>query len=255
MLEILSAFLLANGNEMYCHSLIAMTATLEDKLKNVRFMEHAAGTTHLHNKGLTYADICDLAEPQYQEAKGVGKGPPAVHAKDSKALSSSFTQAKVHALVQCFQKGQSTSKLCNKSKTLVIFVEKGHLANNCLNKACFAMKPHSDTAKPNGCSSGPSRCPGHGNPWRSCRHCQEGHGEQQANKQSWKNIPPRGMESTKLVNQCTFHWCSKCTLPWWSTTHLMVTHTDYSGISKQNTNAQLLDFDATTWVINLPVHD
>ena len=54
-------------------------------------MEHAAGTTHLHSKGLTYADICDLARTQYQEAKGEGKWPPAAHAKDSKALPSSFT--------------------------------------------------------------------------------------------------------------------------------------------------------------------
>ena len=31
------------------------------------------------------------------------------------------------------------------------------------------------------------------------RHCQEGQGEQQANKQSWENIPPMGTESTKIV--------------------------------------------------------
>ena len=71
-------------------------------------MEHPAGTTYLHSKGLTYADICDLAKTQYQEAKGVGKWPPATHAKDSKAPPSSFTQAKVNTHVQCFQKGQPT---------------------------------------------------------------------------------------------------------------------------------------------------
>ena len=36
--SILSAFLLANGDEMYHHSLITMKSTLEDKLKKVRFM-------------------------------------------------------------------------------------------------------------------------------------------------------------------------------------------------------------------------
>ena len=84
-----------------------MKATLEDELKKVRFMEHASGTIHLCNKGLTDADICDLTKTPYQEAKGVGKWPPAVvaHAKDSKALPSTFTQAEVHTLVQCFQKG------------------------------------------------------------------------------------------------------------------------------------------------------
>ena len=32
-------------------------------------------------------------------------------------------------------------------------------------------------------------------------------------------------------------------------------HTDYPTTSKQNTNAQLLDFDATAWIIDLPVHN
>ena len=108
--SILSAFLLTNGNKLYHHSLITMKVALEDKLKKVRFMEHADGTTHLCSKGLTYANICDLAETQYQEAKGMGKWPPATHAKDSKVLPSSFTQAEVHTLIQCFQKGQPTSQ-------------------------------------------------------------------------------------------------------------------------------------------------
>ena len=45
-----------------------MKVTLKDELKKVRFMEHAVGMTHLCSKGLTYADICDVAETQYQEA-------------------------------------------------------------------------------------------------------------------------------------------------------------------------------------------
>ena len=222
-LSILSAFLLTDGDEMYCHSLITMKATLEDELKKVRFMEHAAGTAHLNDKGLTYANICDLAETWYQEAKGVGKWPPATHAKDSKVLPSTFTQTEVHVVIQCFQKGQTTSKPCNKSNdTCNLCGEKQHWANKCPNKAHFTMKPCSDTAKPNRCSLGHSRCPGCGNSHWNHGHCQEGQGEQQANKQSWKNIPPMGMESTK-----TFHWWSKCLPPQWSTTHLTVMHTNY----------------------------
>ena len=102
--SILSAFLLTNGNELYHHSLVPMKVTLVDELKKVRFMEHAAGMTHLLSKGLTYADIGDLAETWYQNAKGVGKWPPSTHAK-TKALPSSFTCNKAHSLVQCFQKG------------------------------------------------------------------------------------------------------------------------------------------------------
>ena len=174
-LSILSTHLLADGNEMYCHSHITMKATLEDELKKVRFMEHAAGTTHLHDKGLTYANICDLTETWYQEANGVGKWPPAIHARESKASASSFTQAKVHILVQCFQKGQTTSKPWDKrNDSCNLCREKGHWAKKCPNKACFAMKLWSDTTKPNGCSSGPSRHPGHGNPCGNSGHCQEG---------------------------------------------------------------------------------
>ena len=162
--SILSGFLLANGDELYCHSLITMKVTLEDELKEVRFMEHAAQMTHLCSKGLNYADICDLNKTWYQEAKGVGEWPPAAHVKDSKATSSSFTCNEAHSLIQCFQKGQSTSWLCDKSNdTCNICREKGHWANECPNKPCFTMKPHSNTSKPNRCSSGPSSHPGHRN--------------------------------------------------------------------------------------------
>ena len=71
--SIISIFVLADGNEMYHHSLITIKGTLEDELKKVRFREYAEGTTHLSDKGLTYANICNLAETWYQEAKGVGK--------------------------------------------------------------------------------------------------------------------------------------------------------------------------------------
>ena len=60
--SILFAFLLTNGNELYCHSLITLKVTREDELKKARFMEHAAGITHLHSKGLSYADIVTLPE-------------------------------------------------------------------------------------------------------------------------------------------------------------------------------------------------
>ena len=84
-------------------------------------MEHAAGTTPLHNKLLTYGNICDLTETWYQEAKGVGKWSPVTHAKDSKAPRSSFTQTKVYALVQWVS--QLPSHM-TRAMPLVIFVEK-----------------------------------------------------------------------------------------------------------------------------------
>ena len=55
-------------------------------------------------------------------------------------------------------------------------------------------------------------------------------------EQGWKCILPTGMESTKLVNGHTFHWCSKCMPPHLSTTHVM----------------HNLDFDTAGWVVNIP---
>ena len=90
-------------------------------------MEHAAGATHLQNKGLTYVDICDLTVSRYQEAKGVGKWPSVTHAKESKASHSTFTQAKVHAFVQCFQKVRPLPSHMARAVTLVIFVERKNI--------------------------------------------------------------------------------------------------------------------------------
>ena len=130
---------------MYHHSLITMKTTLKDKLKKVRFVEHASGTDQLCSKGLTYANICNFAETWYQESKGVGKWPPATHAKNSKAPPSSFTEAEVHALVQHFQKGQPTSHPQDKSNdTCNLCSKKGHWVNKCLSKAHFTTKPCSD---------------------------------------------------------------------------------------------------------------
>ena len=120
-LSILSAFLLTNGDEMYHHSRITMKASLEDELKKVRFMEHAVGTTHPHDKGLAYANICDLTKTWYQESKGMGKWPPATHTKDSKAPPS-FTQAKVHTLVQHFQKGPDHFQATQHSREFWTFI-------------------------------------------------------------------------------------------------------------------------------------
>ena len=122
--SIVLAFLLPDGDELYCHSLFSMKINLEDEFKKVRFMEHAAGMNHLCSKGLTYADMCDLAKTHYQEAKGVCMWPPVTHTKDSKALPSSFTQAKVHTIVQCFQKGQSLPSHVTRPMTLVTFAER-----------------------------------------------------------------------------------------------------------------------------------
>ena len=120
--------------------------------------------------------------------------------------------------------------------------KKGHWVNECLNKAHFVTKPCSDTAKPNRCSSGPSQCPGCGDSCGNHRYCQEEQGRQQANKQVWKYIPPTSTKSAKIVNGCTFHWCSKCMRPWWSRAHSMAKHTNHSPSSVCITNAQILDF-------------
>ena len=105
-------------------------------------MEHAAGTTHLLDKGLPYADICELTETWYQGTKGVGKWPPSYCTHQGLQVTAFYLQPSCSPCpCQCFQKGQSTSKLCDKNNdTCNLHGEKGHWANECLNKAHFAAK-------------------------------------------------------------------------------------------------------------------
>ena len=115
----LSTFLLADGNDMHHHSLITMKATLEDELKQVcswsMLQEPPTSVTK------------DLAMATSVTSLKLGTKKPRVwvsglHTKDSKAPPSTFTQAKVHALVQHFQMDQTTSKPHDKSNiTLAIF--------------------------------------------------------------------------------------------------------------------------------------
>ena len=112
-------------------------------------------------KGLTYANICKITK--------LGKKPrvwvsglllhmprtPRHHLLPS-------PKPKSMPLSNAFRRVSPLPKLCNKSNdTCNLCREKGHWANECLNKACFKMKCCSDTTKPNGCSSGRSRHPGH----------------------------------------------------------------------------------------------
>ena len=123
-LSILSAFLLADGDEMYHHSLITMKATLEDKLKKVRFMEHAAGTTHLCNKGLTYADICDLAETQYQEARVWVSGLLSHTPRTPRHCLLPSLKPKSMPLSDAFRRVRPLPSHVTRAMTLVIFVER-----------------------------------------------------------------------------------------------------------------------------------
>ena len=211
--------------------------------------------THLCNKGLTYSDICDLAETQYQEAKGVGKWPHATHAKDSTALPSSFTCTEVNALTQCFQNGLSISCLQDKSNdTYNLCSEKGHWANKCPNRAYFMNKHHSNTTKPNPALQD------------SCNDLDME--IQMATVDTAKKDEKDNKQTSRVGN--LFHPLAQSppqlsmdipstgppsVVPQWFTNHLMAMHTDSPMTSNQDTNVQLLDFNTTTWVIKVPIQD
>ena len=237
-MSILSAFLLTNGDEMYCHSLITMKATLEDlepptfTAKDLRMLTFVTSSKLGTKKPRVWVSGLLLHMPRTPRHYLLPSPKP-----KSMPLSNAFRRA---------------SPLPSHA-TLVTFAERQDIGLT--NVWTTVALQQSLMTKPNGHSSEASRCPGHRNSCGSHGHCQEGQGEQQANKQSWKYILLTGTESTNLVNGCTFHWCSKCMLPQWSTTHLTVTHTDYSTTSKQNTNTPLLDVDTSAWVIDIPVQD
>ena len=123
-LSILSAFLLTDGDEMYCHSLITMKATLEDELKKVRFMEHAAGTAHLNDKGLTYANICDLAETWYQEARVWVSGLLPHMPKTPRYCLLPLPKLKFMSLFNVFRRVKPLPSHATRAMTLAIFVER-----------------------------------------------------------------------------------------------------------------------------------
>ena len=84
-------------------------------------MENTAGTTHLCDKGLTYANICDHAETQYQEVKGVGKWPPATHTLECLLTSPKLTST---PLSNTFRRVSPLPSCATRATALVIFVER-----------------------------------------------------------------------------------------------------------------------------------
>ena len=100
-----------------------MMVTLEDELKKVRIKEHAAGMTHLLSKGFIYADVCDLAKTQYQEAKGVGSGLLHMPRTPRHRLSPSPTM-KPTPLSNAFRRASPPHGHMTRAMTLETFVER-----------------------------------------------------------------------------------------------------------------------------------
>lgn len=63
---------------------------LEKALKEIHFMNREDADKHMSTQKLTYQDICDMVESEYNKDKNVDEWGHAKHAGDSKAPPSAF---------------------------------------------------------------------------------------------------------------------------------------------------------------------
>ena len=94
----------------------------------VRFIDHAAGTTHLHDNGFTYTNICDLTETQHQNKPRVwvsGLLPHMPTPLRHHLLSS--PKLKSIPLSNAFRKVRPLPSHATRATTLIIFAERKYI--------------------------------------------------------------------------------------------------------------------------------
>ena len=105
-LSMLDIFLLAGGqdNEDYRMELRVVKKKLKTHLETIRHLSYEASGTHMTREGLSYKDICEVAETSYLEQADTGKWPPARNVKtDASAPPATFA-----AVASAGQTGLST---------------------------------------------------------------------------------------------------------------------------------------------------
>ena len=244
-LTMLKTFLLAGGtgNEDFRFPLRATKQKLDQALLDIGYKEKSAAQTHMVSEKLTYQDICRQAEDAYRLQYDRKEWPPASHASDTRAPSSTFgnvattehlpiTRAEVLNLIQ----SRAPTKDAPKKGNCHNCGKPGHWSNKCPEKKNFAPKNGTRNATRNHASG--------------------------ANKTlSWRTVPPPpGTAMSKKVKDKTFNWCDKCRR--WTTTHSTATHTGQRNTSTNQSPAQanLTSFsvsDPSVWMFDFhePTND
>ena len=222
-LTMLKIFLQAggSGNEDFRYPLRAVKQDLDVALLEIGYKEKGAANKHMIEKKLTYQDICRHAEDTYRTMYDRKEWPPARNVRDARAPPTSFgnlavdcdtplTRAEVLTLIQTKSsttRGARTGNChkCGKS---------GHWANECPDN----VSPPTSSGRNQQHRSDRPR--GHGG------RRTPGRPQNQRNNEtpSWRTTPlGTDAPTTKVHNDKTFNWCSKCHR--WTTTHNTSTHT------------------------------
>ena len=206
--NILSAFFLANGDEMYHHSLTTMKSTLDDRLKKVRFIEHATGTTHFVTKDLPMLTFVTSPKLSTKKPRVWVSGllphmprTPSPHLLPSHRL-------KLTPISNAFRRISLLPRHATRAMTLVIFVERkdigqqmskqGFLHNKASLRHCHAQLTLFGAFKTSWM-------------WKSMWELQTlaRRMRRTASKQA-KLEKHSSNGHGVLVDGHTFHWCSKC---------------------------------------------
>ena len=210
-----------SGNEDFRYPLRAVKQELDTALLEIGYKEKSAANKHMVEKKLTYQDICRHAEDTYRTMYDRKEWSPARNVRDSRAPPTSFgnlavdcdtplTRAEVLTLIQTRSSlARPKTGNCNRRG------KSGHWANECPDNVTSTTTPsarHQQHRSRGGHANRRSAGPPRSQTQRS------------NDAPSWRSTPPAtDAPTSKVHNDKTFNWCSKCHR--WTTTHTTTTHT------------------------------
>jgi len=234
-LTILKNLITAGGddNQDYKGLLQKKKFELEAELPRLFHLSNKDKEVELRSKNLGWEDILDLAEQRYQLQNQSGNvtWPPALSAKDSKAVPSQFASInQVRALLTSLMQTSGNQRACH------LCGKTDHLKKDCPQNTSDGNGNHSGSSNNRGGSNrkqnsnngnGVNGTRGNGN--RTNGNNGNGHKK----KNSRLEPPSSGMTPAsyvhgepvfeKMINGRKFTWCKVCKR--WSTTHHSGTHT------------------------------
>ena len=234
VLTILESFLLADGSEFYKQSLLQLHSKVHSKILDIRYKHHDDQQRAMEADGISYDDICRIADDLYVTDVAKGRWSPAVSNRDSKTPARAFSNLSTVQTLALQQ--HMTSRQSNRPK----------------NKSNSFQS-----------SSNRSRSSGNQSNHRSNRS-QSDNNSRSSNRSSgstnWRRVPPTDpKESSRAVDELTYYWCGVCRR--WTTNHTTEQHC--SGMGKNNNNkkpqrpkpqANTFCTDVSAWAARFPLY-
>ena len=226
MMVILESFLLVEGSPFYCQELLSLHPKVHSMIIANCYKLHNEQQDAMIAAGVSFDDICHLAEDLYHTGLQKGCWHPAVPNKDSKLPPHVFA---------------------NLSQTQAFTLQQQHpLPKNCHadsshNGGNSGQNHHDSNSKPSGGLGG------HGG--NGCCHSRNSN-----SKPSWRRIAPTDPnETTHVVDGTMYFWCGKCNH--WTTMHTTDQHVGRHSPENLPNTANLGIADPLAWVAHLNVSD